>query len=298
MSSSNNDHPPDSRCEISFGAYGGKIYDHRDVGPVSSSPSSSSSSSSSSIPRFETLDNVCLVESPWMRVARHTVRLWRPKTTISTTTKTKGKGKDDHDDVVSKVLDDWLWIDYHDRINVLVEAPPKQPSSISDAAATTNMQSEYMILEQSKYALDNPSLAIVGGIVEKDEYHLDAAKREVMEEMEVTCIRWTFLGNNGGASGAGGYRTDVNRGMGWVYPYLAEDCSYVASGGGGRIDDDGDIADVVGGRDVEERSVRRMTVDEVRDAVLDGRFVEVQWSNTVALAMLHLLSPFTHPVED
>jgi 8-oxo-dGTP pyrophosphatase MutT (NUDIX family) len=30
-------------------------------------------------------------------------------------------------------------------------------------------------------------LAIVGGIVEKDEYHLDATKREVLEETNVTC---------------------------------------------------------------------------------------------------------------
>ncbi len=52
----------DVGCEISLGTYGGHIYDHLDV-----------DNASSSIPRFETICNVCLVESPWMRVARHTV---------------------------------------------------------------------------------------------------------------------------------------------------------------------------------------------------------------------------------
>jgi hypothetical protein len=213
------------------------------------------------------------------------------------TKRTKGVEEWIDDDAPSTILDDWLWIDYHDRINVLVEAPPKRPSSSKTDAAATSV-TKYLILEQSKYALNDPSLAIVGGIVEKDEFHLDAAKREVLEEMDVTCLRWTFLGNNGGASssgsgGGGGYRTDVNRGMGWVYPYLAEDCTYNTAGGGGGdgVDDDvDDVADVVEGRDIEERSVRGMTLDEVRAAVMDGKFVEVQWSNTVALAMLHLIS--------
>ena len=210
------------------------------------------------------------------------------------TKRTKGVEEWIDDDSSSTILDDWLWIDYHDRINVLVEAPPKRSSSSKTDAAATAV-TKYLILEQSKYALDDPSLAIVGGIVERDENHLDAAKREVLEEMDVTCLRWKFLGNNGGASslgsgGGGGYRTDVNRGMGWVHPYLAEDCTYITAGGDGVDDDVDDGADVVGGRDVEERSVREMTLDEVRAAVMNGKFVEVQWSNTVALAMLHLIS--------
>ena len=75
-----------------------------------------------------------------------------------------------------------------------------------------------------------------------------------------------------------------------VHPFLATDCAYVADGPGDGDDGGGDAA-VVGGRDVEEQSVRRMTLSEVREAVVRGMFAEVQWSNTVALGILHLTNP-------
>lgn len=136
-------------CLVSHGSYRGSIYEK----PA------------------ETIGNACLVESPWMRLAQHSVRL-----------------PDD-----GKVIDDWLWIDYHDRINVVVEAP-SQPES-------------FMILSQTKYALDETSLAIVGGIIEPSEVASMAAQREVNEELGVICKNWKALGK---------FRTDVNRGMGWV----------------------------------------------------------------------------------
>ncbi|KAL3811804.1 hypothetical protein ACHAXA_006784 [Cyclostephanos tholiformis] len=295
----------DFGCEISLGRYEGRVYDHRDVvRPVSSM------SSSNDIPRFETIDNECLVESPWMRVARHTVRLSRPHTRRG-----GGGGRNDDDDGgggngdasdEEVVLDDWLWIDYHDRINVLVEAPSVYSPPVPDidnrtdgtlTTMTTSGGVEYLIFEQSKYALDVPSMAIVGGVVGNDESPIDAARREVREELSVTCREWIDLG---GGDGGGGYRTDVNRGMGWVHPFLARDCIYVRSGNDDGDDED-DIA-VVGGLDVEERAVRRMTISEVREAVVNGKFVEVQWSNTVALAMLRLLpvlpSPPPSPADD
>ena len=65
-----------------------------------------------------------------------------------------------------------------------------------------------MILSQTKYDLDQTSLAVVGGIIEPDEDALTAAQHEVKEELKVTCQHWKVLGNK--------FRTDVNRGMGWV----------------------------------------------------------------------------------
>ena len=78
-----------------------------------------------------------------------------------------------------------------------------------------------------------------------------------------------------------------------MHPFLATDCAYVAYGpGDGDGDgDDGGGAAVVGGRDVEEQSARRMTLSEVWEAVARGRFAEVQWSNTAALGILHLTTP-------
>ena len=147
-----------NKCLLSYGKYSGSIYKTND-----------------------TLDNKCLIESPWMRVAQHTVQL-----------------SEENDNVKKKkiVIDDWLFIDYHDRINVLVEAPSEEDD-----------EQKFIILEQTKYALDTPSYAIVGGIIEPKEDATLAAKREVNEELNISCNKWISLGK---------YITDVNRGMGYV----------------------------------------------------------------------------------
>jgi len=90
--------------------------------------------------------------------------------------------------------------DYHDRINVLVEAP--QSNNPED-----DEEQKFIILEQTKYSLDTPSYAIIGGIIEPKEEATLAAKREVNEELNISCNNWISLGK---------YRTDVNRGMGYV----------------------------------------------------------------------------------
>lgn len=254
-----------TKCLVSHGTYAGSVY---------TKP-------------HETLDNTCLVESPWMRVAVHSVRLLP-------NSNSNDDGKEE------KVIDDWLWIDYHDRINVLVEAPPPRSSAATAAGAaaatidgTSQEESSFMILSQTKYALDQTSLAVVGGIIEPKEDALTAAQREVQEELKVTCQHWKVLGNK--------FRTDVNRGLGWVHPYLARDCSYSsdhpnnANVGDGSSENNGnsnnEVVAEVGGHDTEKQNVQVMKFSEVKKAVMDGKFVEVQWSNTVALAMLHLSFP-------
>jgi hypothetical protein len=99
----------------------------------------------------------CLVQSRFLKVQQHRVRM--PPDSDNT-------------------IDDWLWIDYHDRINVLVEAPVKQDNS---------QERHFYVFEQSKYALENRnSVAIVGGIIEPGEQAEQAAQREVAEEMHVS----------------------------------------------------------------------------------------------------------------
>merc|ERR1712194_13858 len=116
----------------------------------------------------------------------------------------------------------------------------------------------------------------------------------VAEELRVVCQHWQVLGSR--------FRTDVNRGMGWVHPYLARGCSYsvdhepnnindVRDMGDGERSNKEDTAVEVGARDTETQHVQIMSFSEVKRAVMDGKFVEVQWSNTVALAMLHLPLP-------
>ena len=43
----------------------------------------------------------------------------------------------------------------------------------------------------------------------------------------------------------------------------------------------------VGAADTEKQDLRSITLRELRDAASDGKFLEVQWSNTVSLALLH-----------
>jgi ADP-ribose pyrophosphatase len=184
----------------------------------------------------------CLLESNWMRVQQHRVKFITMTTTIS----------------------DWLWIDYHDRINVLVEAPPSGKG-----------QREFMIFEQTKYALEGrQSLAIIGGIIEPGEDPKEAATREVQEEMRVECQEMYFLGR---------FRTDVNRGMGWVHSYLAVHCTALLVDETQMEED----PDIVGTTDVERQDLKRLSLTELKDATQRGHFLEVQWSNTVALALLH-----------
>ena len=218
-------------CMVSFGTYNGHRY---------RSPTQTVS------------EGKCLVESKWMRVMQHSVKL---------------------DPNSQDIIDDWLFIDYHDRINVLVEDPESGNYSHQGGEGATI---RYLVFKQSKYSLEGrESLAIVGGIIEPGESPLIAAVREVEEEMGVNCETQIKLGR---------YRTDVNRGIGWVNSFLFRDCR--KSGGGGLKGQMINTADEVGKPDAERQDLISMTKDEVKESLMRGEFLEVQWSNTVALAML------------
>lgn len=178
----------------------------------------------------------CLVESKFIKIQQHAVQ-FTP---------------------ADPVISDWIWIDYHDRINVLVQAP--------------GAQQEFFVFEQTKYALEGRnSLAIVGGIIEPGEAPETAARREVQEEMQLECREFHFLGR---------YRTDVNRGGGWTNTYLATHCDTAQKDLQHRKDE-------VGAADTERQDLQRIGLHDLRQAVLDGKFLEIQWSATVALALLH-----------
>ena len=196
----------------------------------------------------ETLKTTCVVENNWMQLSQHVVSLG-------------GKSKD--------IINDWLFIDYHDRINVLVEAWDDDDDQTNDK--------RYVVFKQTKYAYSGDSLAIVGGIIEPNEEPEVAARREVQEEMKVNCETLASLGK---------YRTDVNRGMGWVHSFIASDCSREMTNRASA--NDSEEMNQVGAADTEGQERILLTVAELRDAARNGEFVEVQWSNTVALALLRI----------
>lgn len=211
----------------------------------------------------ETISNDrCLVGSRWMQLRQHTLR-----------------------SPTDSVIDDWLFIDYHDRVNVLAE-----------------IGGEFQVMRQKKYALeDRTSLAVVGGIIEpgKDADAAAAARRELAEELGLVAQEMVPLGR---------FRTDVNRGMGWVNAFLAKDCQPVKGKSGGEASSSGSgsgsnsgsgssesrrlgergAEEEVGEADAEHQRPLRLTLQQLREEVRKGSFLEVQWSNTVALAVLHL----------
>ncbi len=212
-----------NQCEISFGKYNGHKYQS---------------------PKQTIGEGKCLVESKWMQIMQHTVKL-----------------TEDKDDVIV----DWLFINYHDRVNVLVQDPD-----------STNNDPKFLVFQQTKYALEGrQSLAVVGGIIEPFENEEEAAVREVREEMGIVCKEFHKLGR---------FRTDVNRGMGWVNGFLAKDCTKARNG----IKVNTDLADEVGMPDSERQDLISIKLADLRRRAMSGEFVEVQWSNTVALALLHL----------
>ena len=116
---------------------------------------------------------------------------------------------------------------------------------------------------QSKYGLEGESLAVIGGLVEIGETPEEAARRELLEEMQLESPNLVFLGR---------YRVDVNRGMGWCSCFLARSCFK---------SDQFKASD-----DLERQTLVTLTRDELRRLLLKGAFAEVKWANTVALSLV------------
>lgn len=184
----------------------------------------------------------CLIESKFLKVQQHTVQ------------------------VDGSIIHDWLFMDYHDQINVLVQAPHKEEWT----------EPHFHVFQQTKYALeDRMSLAVVGGIVEPNEDPQIAARREVSEEMNVICEDFHLLGR---------FRADVNRGAGWTFTYLARDCQP-----GTLKEDDTEKPDIeVGAPDTEQQDLTTMSLTDILTAVKEGKFLEIKWTATVALSLLYL----------
>ena len=74
-----------------------------------------------------------------------------------------------------------------------------------------------------------------------------------------------------------------------VHPYLATDCKYMTSNITNK-DDNKQLTEgeEVGKHDTEEQNIQIMKLSHVKKATMDGRFVEVQWSKTAPLALLHI----------
>ncbi|KAJ1489380.1 NUDIX hydrolase domain-like protein [Baffinella frigidus] len=167
--------------------------------------------------------------NPWFRTERHTVQ--------------PGHGKE---------VDDWMWTEVPDMINVLVQ----------------NELGTYIVYRQEKYAIDGETMAIVGGYVKAGEQPQTAAEREVAEELGRVCAKMRPLGT---------YVVDANRGFGTLHAFVGEKC-------GKKKQTGVEIAEA----DSEDQQQVVWDAAQLQAALLEGKFREVKWSMTIALGLMTL----------
>ena len=159
------------------------------------------------------------------------------------------------------IVDDWMFCDEADHINVLVEQGP------ADGVSPPT----YIVFRQTKYAIQGESLAILGGLVEPGEDPQQTAKRELQEELGMESTDWESLGS---------YRVAVNRGGGTTHAFLARKARMIPSASSSK--DAGLFA--TGESEKQEKVI--LSREALLEALLGGQFQEVKWTATIALAIL------------
>ena len=243
-------------------------------------------------------------------------KTWHTSQTISVETIGETKfAKCDIHTVISEdgksTIDDWLFLEEVDAVNIIVQT----------------IDNQFVIFNQYKYAIPGSTLSPVGGFIDEGESPLTSAKREVLEELglgskqtaqlvkdtkgdnenlhlDVQSISnivvndahvndppivddyglldgqskstsddtdWVYLGR---------YRTAANRGGGFLYSYLLKNAIPLVPNGG--------TTKYQGSGDDEKQEILYLSEEEVMNTLSKGRFQEVKWAATFALAMLHI----------
>jgi ADP-ribose pyrophosphatase len=123
---------------------------------------------------------------------------------------------------------------------------------------------KFLCFRQTKYAVEGTSLAPVGGMLEPDEAPLEAAKRELLEEMGCEAPDWVNLGS---------YVLDPNRGIASMHLFLALNARKVS-------EPDSD--------DLEDQEILSLSKDEIEAALRSGQFKVIAWAAVVATALNYL----------
>jgi ADP-ribose pyrophosphatase len=147
-----------------------------------------------------------------------------------------------------KVIQDWPWVVSPDYVLVL---------------PVTN-QKTLMLFHQTKYAVDGTSLAPIGGHLEPGENALEAAKRELREEMGCEASEWISLGS---------YPNNGNHGGGKGHLFLALRTKKVCD----------PIVD-----DLEEMELIELTIEEAEQKLMLGEVKVMSWVAMIAMGFLYL----------
>ena len=147
-----------------------------------------------------------------------------------------------------RVIEKWPWVVTPDFVTV---------ATLSDTGV-------FLCFRQTKYAVGETMLAPVGGFIEPDESPLEAAQRELLEEMGCEAAEWIGMGH---------YPVDGNRGAGVGHMFLAIGAYQVA-------EPDAD--------DLEEQVRIQMSFSDVEKALLEGAFKIFSCTLVMALALQFL----------
>ena len=147
-----------------------------------------------------------------------------------------------------KIIPDWAWLII--------------PSAAIVLAVTED--NEFLCFRQTKYAVEGTSLAPVGGMLEPNEKPIDAAKRELLEEMGYESPDWVSLGS---------HILDPNRGIATMHLFLALNAKQVAE---------------PNSDDLEDQELLFLSRDEIENALSAGEFKILAWSAVVAMSLNYI----------
>lgn len=147
-----------------------------------------------------------------------------------------------------KIIPDWAWLII--------------PSAAIVLALTDD--GKFLCFRQTKYAVNGTSLAPVGGMLEPNEEPIEAAKRELLEEMGYASSDWINLGS---------HILDPNRGVATMHLFLALNAKKIA-------DPNSD--------DLEDQELLFLSRDEIENALRSGEFKVLAWSAVVAMSLNYL----------
>ncbi len=147
-----------------------------------------------------------------------------------------------------RILEKWPWVIARDFVNVI---------PVTD-------DGKLLVFQQGKYGYQGTSIAPVGGYLEPGETPLEAARRELLEELgyqagELIPLSTTLIAPNLGFSTG--------------YPYIARQLRYT-----GAAESD----------DLEEQDQLEISLDQLETALLDGSIKVTSWYASFANALLWL----------
>jgi ADP-ribose pyrophosphatase len=147
-----------------------------------------------------------------------------------------------------KIIPNWAWLII--------------PSAAIILAVTED--NKFLCFRQTKYAIEGTSLAPVGGMLEPNEKPIDAAKRELLEEMGYESPDWVSLGS---------HILDPNRGIATMHLFLALNAKQVAE---------------PNSDDLEDQELLFLSRDEIENALNAGEFKILAWSAVVAMSLNYI----------